>query len=142
MSGTRAAQVCGGHARTACLPTSEEMETRLTQTRLDTMRLPLLSLNPEPLIGVRVDDLMSDVSGLCAQDITCLSADFPDLRGDHAHKVAKQVHITGIVCGVFDKHLHTVSGVCKKMMDIHLLLDVILSPQVHHLGLGKLGEEC
>ena len=85
--GDLAAGVMGGHARTACLPTAEKVKIQLDQlqSRISSMKLPLSSLNPspsEPLIGVDVDTLMTDVSRLCARDSAELALKFPKLVGD------------------------------------------------------------
>ena len=96
------------------------------------MKLPLSSLNPdasEPLIGVKVDDLVDEVSPLCAADLAQLAMKYPQLVGDMGQQLVKQVHGAGIICGVFDKRLHVLSGVCRKTMDTHLLLDVVLGPK-------------
>ena len=139
--GAHAQDVCGGHSRTACLPTGEEVVTQLSQlrSRLESMRLLLSSLNPDasqPLIGVKVDDLVGEVSQLCAADSAQLALKYPELIGDRVQQLAKQVHCMGIICGVFDKRLHVLSGVCRKMMDTHLLLDVVLGPKFKVWGWG------
>ena len=131
----------GGQARTACLPTADAVKTQLDQLQniISSMKLPLSSLNPspdQPLIGVDVDALMEDVSRLCAKDMAELALRFPNLVGDQVAALSKTVHGAGIVCGVFDKHLHVVSGTCRKLVDNHFLQDVIFGPKFGIWGWG------
>ena len=103
------------------------------------MKLPLSSLNPspgQPLIGVDVDALMEDMSRLCAKDTAELALRFPNLLGDQVAALSKTVHCARIVCGVFDKHLHVVSGTCRKLVDNHFLLDVMSGPKFGIWGWG------
>ena len=62
------------------------MDTQLShlRSRLESMLLPLSSLNPhasQPLIGVKVDDLVDEVSHLCATDSAQLAWRHPELIG-------------------------------------------------------------
>ena len=139
--GDLAAGVMGGHARTACLLTAEKVKIQLDQlqSRISSMKLPLSSLNPSPseqLIGVDVDTLMADVSRLCPRDSAELDLKFPKLVGDQVASLSREVHCAGIVCGVFDKRLHTISGACRKLVDSHFLLDVIFGPKFGIWGWG------
>ena len=139
--GDLAAGVMGGHARTACLPTADKVKIQLDQlqSRISSMKLPLSTLNPspsEPLIGVDIDTLVTDVSKLCARDTAELALKFPNLVGDRVASLSRGIHCAGIVCGVFDKHLHTISGSCRKLVDSHFLLDVIFGPKFGIWGWG------
>ena len=139
--GVSAGAVLGGHARTAIFPTDDEVQSQLSslQARLDTMKLLLSFLHPdptEPLIGVNVGDLMTDIAKLCAQDTALLSVQFPSLLGNSVVHISRQVHESGMVGGVFDKKLHVASGVCRKLLDTHLLMDVIFGDKFSIWGWG------
>ena len=79
---------------------------------------------------------MAHASRLCAKDTAQLALRSPNLVGDRITALSKTVHCAGIVCGVFDKHLHVVSGAYKKLVDNHFFLDVIFRPKFGIWGRG------
>ena len=80
---------------------------------------------------------MADIAKLCAQDTALLSVQFPDLLGNSVLNISRQVHETGMVVGVFDKKLHVASGVCRKLLNTHLLMDVIFGDKFSIWGWGS-----
>ena len=136
--GSHAGQVLGSHARRACLPTPEHMRSHLCtlENKLATMRLPLAP-HDTSIADKSIDDLMSDITSITAHDVALLEIRFPDLQGLSIQHIAFTVHKAGIVSGVFDKRLFTISGVYKNLGDMHYYEDVIFGSKFTVWGWGS-----